>query len=111
MTTKPKPRCARDGCKRPVRDKRGPGRYDYCTYMCSVLSTEFDKAQRLCTSDAEAGHPAPLRSEMWATLVEINDAWTRYLRLVSRVCRRQNASPQFRGPGGSPLAPTTKTGR
>ena len=74
---KPKPRrkrgCAREGCKRRVRDG-----YRCCSYLCNVVNEELERAQRVC--EASGGD-----TEHWLAAVTLNDALRDYYCSDSRI--------------------------
>jgi hypothetical protein len=81
-TPKPKPRrkrrCAREGCKRGVRD-----RYRCCSYLCNVVTDRIDQAERMC----RALGPCPTNTDLWVAVTELGDVLTHLQRLETRMYR------------------------
>lgn len=96
--------CAREGCPGQRPSPGSPfGHHDYCTVTCRMVEQFIGKAEDVCRSN-----PSPEAAEVYAAAVALGDAQSALRRLVVRAT---GPSSQFRGPTGSPLAPTTKTGR
>jgi hypothetical protein len=79
---KPKPRrkrgCAREGCKRGVRDG-----YRCCSYLCNVVTDRLEQAERMC----KAIGPGSVSTAMWVAVVELGDALTLEQKLETRMYR------------------------
>jgi hypothetical protein len=81
-TPKPKPRrkrrCAREGCKRGVRDG-----YRCCSYLCNVVTDRIDQTERMC----RAIGPCPTNTDLWVAVTELGDVLTRLQHLETRMYR------------------------
>jgi hypothetical protein len=81
-TPKPKPRrkrrCAREGCKRGVRDG-----YRRCSYLCNVVTDRIEQAERMC----KALGPGHTSTAMWVAAVELGDALTLEQKLETQMYR------------------------
>lgn len=71
--------CAREGC-RGLINRSG---YNYCSFICSAIDQEMDKAQRICQAIGSDG----LTSELWTEVVALSDGLTRYMELDRRLYR------------------------
>jgi hypothetical protein len=70
--------CAREGCHGKSSPPNG-----YCSFVCKVIASELDKAQRICEALGAGG----LTSDLWTEAVALSDCWTRYLELDRRLYR------------------------
>jgi len=74
MTTTDRPQrkrtCISEGCRR----RSGVSKHEYCCYTCMVLDEEMNRARRVC----DAIGPSTDTTELWLTVVELNDLWTKY---------------------------------
>jgi len=70
-------RCVRDGCYRNVTK----GNWDHCSFMCKAVDNEMVRAQRVC----DAVGPSAGTGELWAAVVEMSDAWTRFQMLDKKI--------------------------
>ena len=73
-----RPRCAREGC-----DRRVGGGYVHCSQLCSGVDRALTQTENVCT----AVGPGDRVSELWASVVGLNDALTEYLRLMKAMYR------------------------
>lgn len=69
--------CRRDGCGQPVTM---PDR-SFCTGLCRLIERQQESAQRVCS----AVGPSPATAELWASVVELSDAMSRYLAADSQL--------------------------
>ena len=75
---KRKPTCAREGCKRGVRDG-----YRCCSYLCNVVTDRLEQAERMC----RALGPGSVSTAMWVAAVEVGDALTLEQKLETQMYR------------------------
>ena len=60
----------------------GPdSKHPHCSFICHVLDNELAKTQRVC----EVVGQGAISTELWLTVVELSDAWTKYRQLHSRL--------------------------
>lgn len=72
-----RPRCRREGCPR-----RALNGYPHCSQLCWLVDEQLTVSQRVC----EVMGP-DVSSELWASVVELNDALSTFLSERVRVRR------------------------
>lgn len=74
--------CHRDECDRAAR-----AGYTHCSQVCRLLEYEFTTLEQVCRLD-DSG----LSAEVWASLAEIADAWSKYVKHRGRLNRSVEAA-------------------
>ena len=72
---KPRKQCARQGCGRML--PQGETRYPCCSFLCTSVLQELERAQRLSQATGDTEH--------WLAVVALNDALTDYFRSDRRL--------------------------
>ena len=68
--------CSREGCSRQVM-ATSPRERRICSGVCNTVDREMEQAQRVCQAIGNSS----LATELWLSVVALNDALTEYQRL------------------------------